>query len=388
MKITKVTPVVIKVPKEDSFGGVGVENKKKLAARFDYAQQTGWRGLYSRQTESTLVKIETDEGIIGYGEGQAPLGPEVTASVIEKLLKPILIGKDPTRVGILYHEMYEAMNLRGHYTGFMVHGIAAVDIALWDIWGKKLNVPVADLLGGRFRDRVPVYVSGVRGKSIEEKVKSAKQAIDHGHQAIKMFLGFGLKEDLAQVSAIREAVGSDVTLMVDVLWNYDVPTAIKLGRGLEHLGVYWFETPTSPEDIEGHAEIARTLDMAVAAGEAETTCYQFIRWFQARALDIAQPDVGRCGITETKNIASLAGTFNIPVALHSGICFPPSIAASIHAASTIPNLIYQEYQPMMLELSNQFLKHPIKCKSGYFELPEGPGLGIEMDEHALSEYIK
>ena len=379
--------MVVKIPKEDSFGGRGVQNKNEPIARFDYAAQPNWRGLYSRQTESTLVKIETDEGIIGYGEGQSPLGPEVTASVIDKLLRPILIGRDPTTIGVLHHEMYEAMNLRGHYSGFMVHGIAAVDIALWDIWGKKLNVPVVELLGGVFRDRVPVYISGIRGETIEEKVETAKKAVDQGSQAIKMFLGFGLKEDLVQVSAIREVVGPDVKLMVDVLWNYDVPTAIQLGRGLERLGVFWFETPTSPEDLAGHAEIARALDMSIAAGETETTCYQFLRWFQIRALDIAQPDVGRCGISETKKIAGLAKTFNIPVALHSGICFPPSIAASIHIASAIPNLIYQEYQPMMLELSNQFLKHPLICKAGYFHLPKGPGLGIEIDEEALSKFI-
>ena len=151
--------------------------------------------------------------------------------------------------------------------------------------------------------------------------------------------------------------------------------------------MFWFETPTSPEDIEGHAEIARELDMFVAAGETETTRYQFLNWFQARGLDIAQPDVGRCGITEAKKIADLAETFNIPIALHAGVCLPPSIAASIHVASAIPNLIFQEYQPLMLGLSNQFLKRPIVCEEGHFLLPEGSGLGIEMDEEAVSQYV-
>ena len=385
MKITDIKPMAIKIPREDTFGGKGVEEERVKERTYDV--QPGWRGLYSRQTETTLVKVETDSGIVGWGEGQAPIGPEVTAMVIDKVLRPILIGRNPAEWGVLKHEMYHAMNLRGHYSGFMVHGLAAVDSALGDLQGQKLGAPVVELLGGAFRDRVPVYVSGVRGNSIEEMAETARGHISDGFRALKMFLGFGIERDLKHVEGIRDAVGPNVRLMVDALWNYDTPTALQLGRHLERLGVFWFETPTSPEDIEGHAEIARELDMFVAAGETETTRYQFLNWFQARGLDIAQPDVGRCGITETRKIADLAETFNIPIALHAGICLPPSIAASIHVALAIPNLIFQEYQPLMLGLSNQFLKRPIVCEEGHFRLPEGSGLGIEMDEDALSQYV-
>ena len=217
--------------------------------------------------------------------------------------------------------------------------------------------------------------------------ETARGHVSEGFSALKMFLGFGIDEDIRHVEGIREGAGSGARLMVDVLWNYDTPTALQLGRHLERLGVFWFETPTSPEDIDGHAEIARELDMFVAAGETETTRYQFLNWFQKRGLDIAQPDVGRCGISETKKITDMAEAFNIPIALHAGICLPPSISASIHMAASIPNLIYQEYQPLMLDVSNKFLKNPIVCENGHFNLPEGPGLGIEMDEDALSEYV-
>ena len=387
MKITGLKPMAIKIPGEDTFGGKGILEEGEKSREKAYDVQPGWRGLYSRQTETTLVKVETDEGIVGFGEGQAPVGPEVTATVIDRVLRPILIGRDPTQIGVLRHEMYEAMNIRGHYTGFMVHGLAAVDSALWDILGKKLDVPVVELLGGAFRDRVPVYVSGIRGETIEEQAETAVREVEKGFRALKMFLGFGVEEDLEHVSAIREAVGPDVRLMVDALWNYDVPTAIRLGRRLEDYGVFWFETPTGPEDLDGHAEVARALDMPVAAGETEVTRYQFLRWFQTRALDIAQPDVGRCGITEAKKIADLAETFNIPIAMHAGICLPPSIAASVHVAASISNLIFQEYQPLMLEASNRFLKRPIVCEEGYFHLPKAPGLGIEIDEDALAQYV-
>ena len=146
MKIVDLKPMVVKIPLEDTFGGKGICEDQHQA----YATQPGWRGLYSRQAETTLVKVETDTGIVGFGEGQAPVGPEVTAEVIDKVLRPVLIGRDASQIGVLRHEMYETMNVRGHYTGFMAHGIAAVDSALWDIRGKALGVRVVDLLGGAF----------------------------------------------------------------------------------------------------------------------------------------------------------------------------------------------------------------------------------------------
>src|SRR6185295_15209226 len=152
MKIATVRPLVIKLEQEDSFGGQGRDTRSKGG----YFIQPGWRGLYSDRTEATLVGIETDEGVVGFGEGQSPVGPEITAAVIDHLLAPFLIGRDSSDVGVLQHEMYQMMNIRGHYSGYMHHAIAAVDMALWDIWGKQLGQPVAKLLGGVFRSRIPV----------------------------------------------------------------------------------------------------------------------------------------------------------------------------------------------------------------------------------------
>jgi L-alanine-DL-glutamate epimerase-like enolase superfamily enzyme len=381
MKIASITALIVKVPIEESFGGAGIGDPVS-----SYTLQKGWRGLYAKQTECLLVKIETDDGIIGYGEGQAPIAPEVGAAIINKVLRPILIGRDPDAVGVLRHEMYNAMNIRGHYGGFMLHAISAVDIALWDIKGKKLKSPVASLLGGAFCDRIPVYVSGIRGSSLDEKAETARRLLDAGFRNFKMFLGFGLEEDLEHVRRIGEVIRPHGRLMVDVLWNYDVSSAIRLGRELEHAGAVWLEAPVSPEDVAGHAEVCRALDMPVATGETEVTRYQFLRWFEARALDIAQPDVARCGITETRKIADLAETFNIMVALHCGVILAPGIAASIHVAAATPNLLFLEYQPLMLEIANRFLRRPLRCENGLLHLPDGSGLGIDLNEEVLVEY--
>jgi galactonate dehydratase len=383
MKIVKVQPLIIKIAREDSFGGEGRSPDSQGA----YFFQPGWRGLYSDHTETTLVRIETDEGIVGYGEGQAPVGPEITAAVIDKLLAPFLIGRDPSDLEVLQHEMYQMMNTRGHYTGYMLHAISAVDIALWDIRGKQFGEPVSKLLGGIFRTQLPAYVSGIRGSTLEEKTATVRRFLNGGFTALKTFLGFGVDADLEQVIAFMDILKGRGQLMVDALWNYDVTTAIRLGRSLERQGVAWFEAPTAPEDVAGHAEVARALDMPVAAGETETTSFQFLRWFEQRALDIAQPDVARCGITETKRIASLARTFHLPIAMHTGVLLGPGTAASLHVAAAIPNLLYQEFQPVMLELANSFLRWPIVCQAGAFQLPQAPGLGIEVEEEALKPHI-
>jgi galactonate dehydratase len=385
MKITRVTALAVKIPQEDYFGGEGAGIDRGAAGL--YFVQRGWRGLYSSNTESMLVKIETDEGLTGIGEGQCPVSPEVAATVVARILRPLLIGESPEKSDMLWNRMYQAMNNRGHYTGFMLHAIAAVDLALWDLRGKILDRPVASLLGGAYRNQIPAYVSGVRGDTLEDKAATALSFVQKGFAAFKTNVGFGLEKDYELVRTLSEAVGDKCRLMVDVLWKYDVPDAIRLGRFLQEQGCFWIEAPTSPEDVAGHAEIARALDMAVAAGETETTRYQFLRWLSERALDIAQPDVARCGITETRKIADLAEAFHVPVALHSGILLGPGIAATSHVASSIPNLIYQEYQPVMLEMANRMLKRPIRCEGGCFSLPEGPGLGVEVDEEALAAYV-
>ena len=387
MRVTEIKAFVIQIPLEDPFGGKGFASKSKSLNR-RYATRPGWRGVYSQQTETVLARIDTDEGIVGFGEGQAPIGPEITAAAICTILRPLVIGRNPTQTTVLYHEMYEAMNIRGHYGGFMAHAIAAVDMALWDIRGKQLGLSVAELLGGAFRERVPAYVSGIRGETLQDQLATVHEFLERDFRDMKVFLGFGPEKDCECVRALTEALGTQGRLIVDVLWNYDVPTAIRLGRFLDKSQILWLEAPTSPEDVAGHAEIARALDIPIAAGETEVSGYQFLRWFQSHAMDIAQPDVARCGITESRRIADLAHTFNVPIALHVGVCFAPAIAASLHVAAAIRNLVALEYQPLMLELANRFLKKPILCDKGLFSVPTAPGLGIEIDEAALTQYAK
>lgn len=258
---------------------------------------------------------------------------------------------------------------------------------MWDIVGKFLSLPVHQLLGGAFRDKVECYVSGIPGPSIDEIVKNCSESERQGYRAIKLFCGHHPARDIETVRAVREAVGTGTKLMVDVQWMYDVPTAIKLGRELEKYDVYWLETPTAPEDIDGNAQIARSLDLAVALGECERTCYQFKELLQKRAADIIQPDAGRAGgITGVKKIATLAESYNVPCALHCGVGLGVYIAAALQLAAVIPNYLMFEYQHTMHKVANELLLSPIECSNGSIKIPQKPGIGVQINEEAIAAY--
>jgi L-alanine-DL-glutamate epimerase-like enolase superfamily enzyme len=383
MKIAAIRTFPVKFDQGDFFGGKGQDAVATTAS--PYLVQPGWRGIYSSRVETMIVRIDTTEGIVGYGEGQSPIAPEVSASIVRQILTPILLGRDPRAARILRREMYDLMNLRGHTGGFMLDAIAAVDSALWDIAGKAAGLPVHALLGGPCRTDVPVYVSGIRGETVGDKLADMRRFLERGFSDFKLFGGFGVEQDAGMVEALILGCSGKARVAVDNLWKYDINDALRLGRRLEKAGAMWSEAPIDPEDVRGNAELARSLDLPVANGEALRTRFEFLPWFEMRALDIAQPDIGRCGITEGLAIVDLAETFHIPVALHVGMASPVMIAATLQVAAAAPQVGLIEYQPVVLAAANRLLKKPILCEGGRMRVPEGPGLGIEIDEAALQQ---
>ncbi len=337
--------------------------------------------------ETLLISIETDAGVTGLGEGQCPVAPEAGAVLAERLIRPLVLGEDPLQRDHLYARLYSSMRGRGHGTGFFVDVIAGVDNALWDLAGQVAGEPCWHLLGGRSRDRIPAYLSGLVGETRDDRVREALGYRDQGFRAVKIFAGHGVDEDLEEAAALREALGPDVALCVDPQWMYDPPTAIRLGRGLERLGVTFLETPVEPEDVRGTAAVARALDLPVAGGECERTRYQFLPWLESDALDIVQIDVGRCGITEARNIARLAGAYHRPLTLHLGVGLFGYIAASLQIAAWAPELLFVEYQPQMAAIAAELLEEPFTVEEGAFVVPHRPGTGVRVNQAALAPHI-
>src|SRR5215212_7071771 len=207
--------------------------------------------VYPPQAQTCLVKITADDGTVGWGEGHAPLGPRATQAVVEEVLAPLLIGEHPLAIERHWERLYGSMRLRGHVAGYQLEAIAGVDIALWDLAGKLLGLPVYRLLGGPFRTTLPAYASGVPGATIEQRVAAAERFIAEGYTAMKASIGRGdLDTDLAGVAALAEAVRGRADLLVDAHGAYTAENALQVGRRLQDVGVYWLEDPLPPEDVD------------------------------------------------------------------------------------------------------------------------------------------
>jgi L-alanine-DL-glutamate epimerase-like enolase superfamily enzyme len=378
VRITDVVAYAVKFPQEYIF-------ERPPEERSDYFLRPGFPTVYSINNEAVLVRIETSTGLVGWGEALAPVVPESVATIVTRLVRPMLIGSDPCDVEVLWNRMYDSMRVRGHLTGLFVDAIAAVDIALWDLFGQEARQPVSRLLGGRHRERVSVYHSGVPGRSPDERAENARMLVEQGFDALKLHMGYGA-EDVATVAAIRAAVGPGVRIMLDGHWAYTVGEALAIGRQVEQYGVTFFEAPIVPEDTAGHAALAEALAVPIAIGEGERTRWQFLNLLQARAVDVAQPDIGRTGLTEGRRIAVLTETFNVPIAPHVSTGLGIRFAATLHYSSALGNFLIQEHQGKLLDAINTSLTTPFVVENGYITVPAGPGLGVTLDESAVAPY--
>jgi len=385
VKITRVQTFPLFLSREDAddsyAGDTGVAHR-------GYVIRPPWRSLYSPGYESLLVKIETDEGLVGWGEALAPVAPEVVAAVVDHLLTPLIIGEDPRSVRTLWHRMTESMRERGHLTGHQADAMAAVDIALWDLWGHATGLSVSELAGGRFAEILPTYVSGIRGNDDAERVDKATAFVEAGVRRIKLHLGTDIRTDLATYDAIR-AVHPDLDLALDAHWTYRLGEAKALGRELDDRRAWFFEAPLAPEDVEGHRDLAAALATPIAVGEAMRSRFEFTDWLARRAVGLTQPDIGRTGITEGLAIAAVADAFHAQVAPHHSAAFGIAMAAGVHVAASATSLLAFEYQPFTLPVANLILTTPLEVRpDGGFIVPTGPGLGVTVDEDAVARYVR
>lgn len=357
---------------------------------------TSSRGWLYKTRGSCIVEIETRDGVVGWGECYGPA--HVARAFIETQFAPRVIGRDPFDVEVIWEDLYNRIKDYGS-TGMAISAISGIDIALWDIIGKVCGKPVHKLLGGAHRSSVQAYATGLyfidMDRLVEEAVDEARGYVEQGFTAVKMKIGLGsIKRDIERVAAVRRAIGDDVALMVDANHCLTVPAAIQMGRELERLNVAWFEEPISPEDIDGYVEVTRALDMAVAGGENCFTRWGFRDIVSRKAMDIVQPDVCAAGgLSESRKIATLAITHGVECVPHAwGSVI--GVAATLHFLASLPDQP-PSYRPMPLlfefeQCENPFRDHlavePIVQERGVVAVPQGAGLGIEIDRAVLKRY--
>jgi galactonate dehydratase len=388
MKITRITAYAIRIPRDlTEVRGTAGSPAPLEAGASDYRFAATYQTLYSTRIETALVKIETDAGIIGWGEAQAPVAPEVACTIIKTILAPILLGENPLAHERLWSRMYNAMRVRGHIGSFLLDAIAGIDTALWDIKGKALNARVCDLLGGPFVHDLPAYVSGLSGADDDARIAQAAEYQQRGFNAFKLFMDGEPAELLRLHDGLRERLGDKTKLMLDALWRFEPSEAVRFGRELDARKATWFEAPLKPEDVSGHARLAASIDTPVAIGECWRTRWEMKPFFDAGAVEILQPDIGRSGITEGMKLCALAELHNVPVAFHISIGLGVQIAAALHVAAAIPNLMFVECNPKVWQVAEHLLKASLPVGAGVVGIPDGVGLGIEIDEEKLTKYV-
>ena len=336
----------------------------------------------TRQRPFGVVEVITDSGITGWGEGAT-----VPA---RRAIETCVIGRDPFHYEVIWESL--------HRLGTDTAAISAVDIALWDIMGKALKQPIHHLLGGAYRNRVQAYATGLfrrdRPDQTAALVAEAKGYADAGFKAMKMKVGFGPDYDIKNVAAVRRAIGDNILFAVDANCGYDVGSAIAVGRRIAENDLLWFEEPIAADDVEGYVEIRRALNIRISGAEQLRGRWAFRRMIQERALDIIQPDVCVCGgFTEFRKIAAMASANHVRVIPHM---FGTAIrlAATLHLLATLPDSPRAlEPFPTMLEydmsenaLRTELAQEPIRHIDGVVDVPQGPGLGIEIDRELLTKY--
>ncbi len=344
-----------------------------------------------------LIRLTTDEGVEGYGEASM-LGYEpLVEQLLHEWVDGYLVGKDPLHHELHWIRMHNDNNGRGGR--LFSTALSGIDLALWDLKGKALGVPVYELLGGPFLDRIRVYANGwyTAPGTPEQNAQEARRVVEMGYTAMK-FDPFGqrnfytispeeaqLAED--RVAAVREAVGPNVEILVEVHAKFNVYTAVHLGRRLERYRPFWFEEPVSQENVSEMAQVRRQVDIPIATGERLYLKFPFYELIKAEAVDILQPDICNAGgITELKKIAAVAESRHVMMAPHNTNAAVGTVA-SMHLDASMPNFLIQEYHAEFYEphYFDVFDGLP-RQKDGYVELPKGPGLGLSLNEDVLAAH--
>jgi len=342
-----------------------------------------------------LVEIDTDTGLTGLGEAKVGVGNLGNyAGVVELLrrdLGPAILGRDPADITAIWDALYSGS--RAHYgaregrlfptvgrRGITVAALSGIDIALWDLAGRALGVPVWRLLGGRYRDRVPAYASG-GWAPVGAIGKQLAQYVDRGHRAVKMRVGLqdtSVDDSAARVREVRETLGPDIGIMVDAHGTWSVRDALRFARKVAPYDLGWFEEPVSADNPGGLAEVRRATDIPIATGENEQTRFGFRDLIAAGAVDVLQPDIAIAGgLTECQRICALAAAHELTVAPHlwgSAILF----AAGLHLCVATPCATTVEFSRGENPLLHDLVEETFELRDGTVRAPEKPGLGLTL----------
>lgn len=354
---------------------------------------------------STYVRIYTDEGLIGNGE--CIHGTDGCPQIIHSF-RDVLVGENPLNVDALFEKMRRSQLFNGAMAGATVTAMTGIEIALWDLAGKALGVPIYQLLGGQFRDRARLYCDSHAGKDFSPAAyaQRAREVVALGFDALKFDVDerhAGFRTDAwnwhasprevawmaERVAAVREAVGPGIDLAIDMHGRYDIASGIAVARAMEPFDLLWLEEPVPPENIAAMREVKRCSPVPLCSGENLYLRWGFRDLLEQQAVDYIMPDIPKCGgLSECRKIANMAEVYYVPLAPHN-VCGPLGTMASAHVCASIPNFLIMEWHWIDYagwdELTIQ--DQPI-IQEGHVVLTDKPGIGVEVNDEALLKYLR
>lgn len=372
-RVASVETFIVTIPRDTPYlGPLAAGERVNMRG---YVVRRGNGTIYPVVDRSIVVRITTEDGTVGWGETYGICAPRATCEIINDLLAPETIGADPADVDRIWDELYGLMRVRGCSSGFHVDAIAAIDIALWDLYGKQHGVPIRELLGPTVNATVPGYLSGLPAATLKERVALAIEKYAAGHRAFKFAAAVSHEGIVAEMAALRSALGSDAQIMVDLHWKYTAAEALKLIGELRQYQPLFIEGPVKPEDHAGLARVARDSPLPVAAGEEWYTAYEAANRLASGPVAILQPEMGHTGITQFRRIARIAAEHGASIAPHATIGTGLFLSASLQVSATLKHLWKHEWQHSVFERNLGLLDSDMRYTDGAYLLPTSPGLG-------------
>jgi D-galactarolactone cycloisomerase len=361
MKITKVEPILISVPHDRGSGPV------------PKADAVPWRNM-----DTLLVRVETSDGITGWGEAFGFGACISTHTALTKLVAPLAIGRNPGEIAALMDDLARKLHNYGR-NGPVSFALSGVDIALWDIAGQVAGKPLHRMLGGAQVTRLPAYASLLRYGSADLVARNSARAVERGYQRIKLH-----EITVSEVAAARNAIGPDIPLMVDTNCPWSAKEAMAMARAFAQYNLYWLEEPVWPPDDYATLAHVRSAGVPIAAGENAGTPIEIAQLIDVAKVDFVQPSVTKIGgVSEMQRLIGLAAARRTGLAPHSPY-FGPGLIATIHICASLPEPAFVERFYCDLEASP--FGEQVNAANGYMKVPQSPGLGLDIDEAVIAHY--
>lgn len=379
--VTSVQAFTLTQPRDVPYLGAARPGEEPNAK--GYLVRNGNRTVYPTFDRSILVRVETNNGTVGWGETYGLVAPGAVGELIKDLLADFTVGRDPTDPAAIYDDLYDLMRVRGYTGGFYVDALGAIDIALWDVAGKIAKSSVAELLGGVKHPKIPAYISGLPEKTLEARVALAKSWQERGFNAFKFATPVADDGPVAEIAALRVALGPDAQIAADMHWNQTAETALTLIEGMSAHDLWFAEAPVRTEDISALAQVSKSTDTPIAVGEEWRTHYDMLHRIERCKIAIIQPEMGHKGITNFMRMGALAEQHGIDIIPHATIGAGIFLAASIQASSALTMTKFHEFQHSIFEPNRRLLVGDMDCKEGFYLPPTGSGLGVAPSQVAL-----